>query len=59
MANQNYEEAYEKDDTDRLLYVVSGATYGIQIKLANFAGISNDVTSEDLPQLFIIKPSIK
>ena len=44
--------AHDYNDEDRLLFVTSGISFGIQIRLADFSG----VTEEDLPALFIIKP---
>ena len=56
---QEYEKAAhemfnapKKPDEEKLLFVVSGTSYGIQIRLAEVVGVRED---SELPALYIIK----
>ena len=49
--------AYEQfGNEDGMIYVTSGTSYGIQIRLADFVGQTAEI---DLPQLYIIHPNGK
>ena len=44
---------FEKEE-DEILFVASGASYGIQIRLSEFVGVKES----DLPALFIVQPMV-
>lgn len=41
------------DEADKLLFVTSGVSFGIQIRLGDYVGVKD---GDDLPQLFIVTP---
>ena len=44
---------FEKEE-DEILFVASGASYGIQIRLAEYVGVKES----DLPALFFVQPML-
>ena len=44
---------FEKEE-DEILFVASGASYGIQIRIAEYVGVKES----DLPALFFVQPML-